>query len=83
MRMSTFTYFIAIVLLGMNLAFAEDAKDSQTAQGSLGVVEFETSCSDAVSDDFNRGVALLHHMMYKQAQFIQLARQHSRASECN
>ena len=70
MRVSIFTFFIAVILLGMNMAFAEDAKDSQTAQGSLGVVEFETSCSDLVTDDFNRGVALLHHMMYKQAEQV-------------
>ncbi len=70
MRVSIFNFFIAVILLGMNMAFAEDAKDSQTAQGSLGVVEFETSCSDLVTDDFNRGVALLHHMMYKQAEQV-------------
>ncbi len=70
MKISTYIYIIAAFLLGLNVAIAEDAKDSQTAQGSLGVVEFETSCSEAVSDDFNRGVALLHHMMYKQAEQV-------------
>ena len=70
MRMSAFTYIIAVFLLVFNLAIAEDAKDSKTAQGSLGVVEFETSCIEAVSNDFNRGVALLHHMMYVQAEQV-------------
>lgn len=62
--------FFGIMALSLNSTFAESGKDSNTAQGSLGVVEFETSCSDAVAADFNRGVALLHHMMYKQAEQV-------------
>ena len=65
-----FVLFIGVLLLSLNSTFAESEKDSKTAQGSLGVVEFEISCSDSVSDDFNRGVALLHHMMYKQAEQV-------------
>ena len=33
----------------------------------LGAVDFQVNCSSAVEDDFNRAVALLHHMMYQQA----------------
>lgn len=62
--------FLGVLLLSVNFTFAESESDSKTAQGSLGVVEFETSCSAAVADDFNRGVALLHHMMYKQAEQV-------------
>lgn len=68
MRISKIVLFIVIALFSITSANAEDPKDSSKAQGSLGVVEFETSCSEAVAADFNRGVALLHHMMYKQAE---------------
>jgi tetratricopeptide (TPR) repeat protein len=33
-------------------------------QESLGAVSFATSCDPSVQDDFNRAVALLHHMTY-------------------
>jgi tetratricopeptide (TPR) repeat protein len=38
------------------------------AQQHLGVVNFETSCADEVGEDINSAVALLHHMMYEQAE---------------
>ena len=60
----------AILLLSASMGLAEAAKDSKMAEGSLGVVTFENSCSDSVADDLNRGVALLHHMMYKQAEQV-------------
>lgn len=34
---------------------------------TLGDVEFDVSCSAAVTGDFDRAVALLHHMMYQEA----------------
>lgn len=70
MGLTRVALFLGILLFSLNLTYAESEKDPKTAQGSLGIVEFETSCSDAVSDDFNRGVALLHHMMYKQAEQV-------------
>lgn len=33
----------------------------------LGTVDFRVSCDVSVQDDFDRAVALLHHMMYQQA----------------
>ncbi|MEW5976796.1 MAG: tetratricopeptide repeat protein [Acidobacteriota bacterium] len=39
----------------------------QHAGHSLGSVEFPVSCSQQVQEEFNRGVALLHHMTYPQA----------------
>ena len=39
-------------------------------QDDLGTVEFETSCSPQVEADFERGLALLHHMMYEQAEDV-------------
>lgn len=38
------------------------------AQHDVGVVDFETSCASAAEADINTGVALLHHMMYEQAE---------------
>jgi len=61
---------LGIVVFSLNSGYAESAKDSKIAEGSLGVVSFETSCSKSVTEDFNRGVALLHHMMYKQAEQV-------------
>ena len=40
------------------------------AQDDLGTVNFETSCRTEVESDFERGVALLHHMMYEQAEDV-------------
>lgn len=39
----------------------------QHAAHSLGAVDFRTSCSPAAQAEFNRAVALLHHMTYPQA----------------
>jgi len=39
-------------------------------QHDLGTVDFETSCSSEVASDFERGLALLHHMMYEQAEEV-------------
>lgn len=36
----------------------------------LGTVEFPTSCSADVQPDLERGLALLHHMMYEQARDV-------------
>lgn len=46
--------------------------------GDLGKVEFAISCEPHVQKDMNRALALLHHMMYAQAQqlFDALASQH-------
>jgi tetratricopeptide (TPR) repeat protein len=43
------------------------AQDAAHGSHPLGVVEFPVSCSPAAQDEFNRAVALLHHMTYPQA----------------
>ena len=75
MIISRTVLLVAILLLSASYGFAESTKDPKMAEGSLGIVEFETSCDKSVAGDFNRGVALLHHMMYKQAEqvFTQIA----------
>lgn len=70
MTIFRFILVLVFVLLLQNSAFAEAEKEAKAAQDSLGVVEFQTSCRDAVAADFNRAVALLHHMMYKQAEQV-------------
>ncbi|MEQ9619383.1 MAG: hypothetical protein RIG61_09450 [Deltaproteobacteria bacterium] len=62
--------FIGVLILSVNTGIAESGKDSKMAEGSLGKVNFQTSCSESVSGDFNRAVALLHHMMYQQAEQV-------------
>ncbi|TVP58568.1 MAG: hypothetical protein EA351_03390 [Gemmatimonadales bacterium] len=43
------------------------AEHVHDAEAELGEVAFPTSCSDEVQPRIERGVALLHHMMYAQA----------------
>ena len=47
------------------LAVAQDVARSPIS--SLGKVDFETSCQANVQDDFNRAIAMLHHMQYEQS----------------
>ena len=45
----------------------QDPLQGRTAAGSLGSVEFPISCRSEVRPEFERAVALLHHMTYPQA----------------
>ncbi len=40
---------------------------SELNEAALGAVHFEVSCSDEVSDGFDRAIALLHHMQYEES----------------
>jgi hypothetical protein len=55
---------VAILLLASGVAHGQVTK---SASKDLGTVAFSISCSAAVQADFNRAVALLHHMTYPQA----------------
>jgi tetratricopeptide (TPR) repeat protein len=61
-----------IVLSGLQLAAAARA----SAQEVLGKVDFRVSCSAPAQAEFNRAVALLHHMTYPRAReaFANVAR---------
>lgn len=66
------------LLAGLALAAAAcGAPDTETADAGpdLGTVEFPTSCSDAVQPSLERGLLLLHHMMYARAEetFVEAA----------
>lgn len=57
------------IALSFLLAFSQSslAESPDKAPSSLGSVDFPVSCDRAVQEDFNRALALLHHMMYEQA----------------
>jgi tetratricopeptide (TPR) repeat protein len=48
-------------------ASASSGEDMQHAGHALGTVDFPVSCSQPAQVEFNRAVALLHHMTYPQA----------------
>ena len=48
-------------------ALAASAAAGANDHEALGTVLFPVSCAAAVRPDFNRAVALLHHMTYPQA----------------
>ena len=59
--------FLAAIFCA-NLCVAGDANEAADHQGHhLGTVNFPISCSKEAQVEFNRGVALLHHMTYPQA----------------
>jgi tetratricopeptide (TPR) repeat protein len=65
---------LASVLFAAAPALATAQHEAHEAQG-LGTVRFPVSCEAAVRPEFNRAVALLHHMTYPQARaaFEQIA----------
>lgn len=52
----------ALAMAGSGVAGSKEA-----AGADIGDVDFRASCAAEVSEDFNRAVAMLHHMMYAQA----------------
>ena len=60
--MPTRAPFLTAILCLACLGPAAAAGDRTHAGHDLGRVDFATSCAPAVRDDFNRGLALLHHM---------------------
>lgn len=62
MRSLTFTVLLAIIIALI--------PSDLIGQDDLGTVKFETSCIPEVKADFERGLALLHHMMYEQAEGV-------------
>ena len=75
MRLSEVRSGLAGLAVAMVLAARAGAQHEERAAHSLGTVRFPVSCTAAVQADFNRAVALLHHMTYPQARaaFEQIA----------
>ena len=59
--------FARLMALGAGLSSGAVAQSPQHADHELGRVAFPVSCSAAAQADFDRAVALLHHMTYPQA----------------
>jgi tetratricopeptide (TPR) repeat protein len=55
-------------ILKTGIGYAQDESLSDSVKESLGEVDFAISCSAEVQSRFNRSVALLHNMMYAQAE---------------
>lgn len=59
---------LALALAALPAFAAGDGSPRAAAGGGrLGTVDFPTSCSPEVQADLERGLALLHHMMYEEA----------------
>jgi len=70
---------ILLLLVGVVTAPAEQgASPSGKTHSSVGTVDFPLSCGPEVQPAFNRGVAMMHHMMYAQSRelFSTLAAEH-------
>jgi len=65
-RVSRLGFGVATLLLAGGAGAASAAEPLHTGQ-HLGKVDFPVSCSAAVQPEFDRAVALLHHMTYPQA----------------
>ena len=63
------SFVVVLVVCAFALrAFAlQDQHDHGSATGRLGTVHFATSCNRTVSQEFDRGVALLHSFWFSAA----------------
>ena len=59
---------ILLFIFSSGPVFAQEQSSYNSAEESLGKVNFTISCSTDVQGQFNRGLALLHNMMYLQAE---------------
>ena len=68
-RPASTSFVVALVMCAFVLrAFAlQDQHDHGSPTGRLGAVQFATSCSKAVAQEFDRGVALLHSFWFSAA----------------
>jgi hypothetical protein len=68
-RAATKTFVVALVLgvCVLRVFAVQDQHDHGAPTGRLGTVHFATSCSKAVAQEFDRGVALLHSFWFSAA----------------
>ena len=50
--------------------YEEPVEGNPSAGGDLGYVDFNVSGDEAIQEDFDRALGLLHHMMYQQARTV-------------
>jgi tetratricopeptide (TPR) repeat protein len=67
-RAALFILFTSASLLSVDVGFAQQLSLMASAEGPLGKVDFPISCSPEAQSRFNRALALLHNMMYRQAE---------------
>lgn len=66
---STFSkILISLFVFSADPGYAQAQSLTDSAEESLGKVDFAISCSKDVQTQFNKGLALLHNMMYLQAE---------------
>lgn len=61
---------VFVPFFSVDFSYADGPHEMDSTGISLGKVNFHISCSPAVQGPFNRGVALLHHMMYGEAEVV-------------
>ena len=59
---------ISLFVFSTNLIYAHEQSLTNIEEASLGTVDFPISCSNDVQTQFNKGLALLHNMMYLQSE---------------
>jgi tetratricopeptide (TPR) repeat protein len=63
-----FLFFgIALIVVSLPAFGDETSRETQHAGHSSGTVDFPITCSKQAQTEFNRAIALLHHMTYPQA----------------
>ena len=65
--MRYFLRTLLLVTLGLGAAQADEGHHHPLTAAEIGSVHFQNSCAPALSQDFNRAVALLHSFQYEQA----------------
>ena len=58
---------LAVTVLVAYAIMALGQEPGEYEEAPLGAVQFEVSCSAEVSGDFDRAIALLHHMQYEES----------------
>ncbi|MGD8817556.1 MAG: hypothetical protein PVJ51_10235 [Acidobacteriota bacterium] len=68
-------FCLVLLVVGLTLAPPAGASGQEGGGEQLGEVDFAVSCSPAAQAEFDRAVALLHHMTYPQAResFLRVA----------
>ena len=74
--------FASVLLLTAGSSAAHEEATSGASATNLGTVDFQISCTPSAQTGLERGVALMHHMMYEQAlaQFEKVAKADARCA---
>jgi hypothetical protein len=67
-KLAFFVLFISIYTLSFDVSPAQAQSVYNSTERSLGEVDFAISCTTDIQTKFNKALALLHNMMYLQAE---------------